>query len=314
MRPGHTIIISMDKTYSGKIIICVDDTDDLTKDTSTGRIAEAVMRVVDVLGCRILQGITRHQLLIHEKIDYTSHNSAMCFAAKATGIEIKKIIDASELVIRKQMAASSNPGLCVCMIEELRDPEKLIAFGKRAQTELILKEEAYKTAAAVGGTVLREYGGTGAGVIGALAGAGLRLSGCDGLFRGSKQYGPGTQIKNAAEWKKLLRIEKIFDTDGTELDDTAVIELDGKIKLALLEHKPALIVKRQGGIYAACSKNDLMNGSRKRNVWNSSCPYFSLDNDIEECLSEGERACFNCLYRRWTADGFQCVREAGADA
>ena len=62
-----------------RIYICVDDTDDLTKSTSTGRIADMIGKAITKkYGGRVDKGVTRHQLLIHEDIDYTSHNSSMC--------------------------------------------------------------------------------------------------------------------------------------------------------------------------------------------------------------------------------------------
>ena len=44
--------------------LCVDDTDDLTKKTSTGKIAEHIKKEAESLGSVIDYGITRHQLLL----------------------------------------------------------------------------------------------------------------------------------------------------------------------------------------------------------------------------------------------------------
>lgn len=40
-----------------------------------------------------------------------------------------------------------------------------------------------------------------------------------------------------------------------------------------------------------------------------SCKLFEHDNDEEEEIADTERSCFNCLYRRWTAESFECVRK-----
>ncbi len=37
------------------------------------------------------------------------------------------------------------------------------------------------------------------------------------------------------------------------------------------------------------------------------CAAYSIDDDDED-YCEGARTCFNCRYRRWLADGFQCVK------
>lgn len=42
----------------------------------------------------------------------------------------------------------------------------------------------------------------------------------------------------------------------------------------------------------------------------SHCRYFRLD-DEEECFAEDDVSCYNCRYRRWTRDSFECMnREA----
>lgn len=37
------------------------------------------------------------------------------------------------------------------------------------------------------------------------------------------------------------------------------------------------------------------------------CPAYSIDDDDED-YCEGARTCFNCRYRRWLADGFECMK------
>ena len=39
------------------------------------------------------------------------------------------------------------------------------------------------------------------------------------------------------------------------------------------------------------------------------CPVYSIDEDDED-YCEGKMTCFNCRYRRWLADGFQCVKDS----
>lgn len=38
------------------------------------------------------------------------------------------------------------------------------------------------------------------------------------------------------------------------------------------------------------------------------CRFFEHDNDEEEEISDIERSCYNCLYRKWTAESFICVK------
>jgi hypothetical protein len=37
------------------------------------------------------------------------------------------------------------------------------------------------------------------------------------------------------------------------------------------------------------------------------CSWFRLD-DEDELVSDDERTCLNCRYRRWTADAFVCMK------
>jgi len=37
-----------------------------------------------------------------------------------------------------------------------------------------------------------------------------------------------------------------------------------------------------------------------------SCSGFRADDDDEQCAEE-DRSCYNCRYRRWTAESFSCL-------
>ena len=37
------------------------------------------------------------------------------------------------------------------------------------------------------------------------------------------------------------------------------------------------------------------------------CDLFSRD-DEEECFASEDITCYNCRYRRWTSDSFECMR------
>lgn len=69
------------------------------------------------------------------------------------------------------------------MLNEILDPKRLIEFGKMAKQAVTNKQAAYDLARETG-IHLSEQGGTGDGVIGAIAGIGLRLSGNDGRYCG----------------------------------------------------------------------------------------------------------------------------------
>lgn len=114
-------------------------------------------------------GISRHQLFVHPSVPYSSHNSSMCITAEADQDRFAKIVQIAEQIVEKGSAPGSDPGLCLAAgSRENLAGEELIAFGLKAKRELCTKEEAY-TLAEKTGVHLSEHGGTGQGVVGALA-------------------------------------------------------------------------------------------------------------------------------------------------
>lgn len=298
-----------DKGNDMRIYICVDDTDDLTKSTSTGKISDMIADRMVELGGVLDRGITRHQLFLHEDIEYTSHNSSMCMVIDIENVSVEEMKEEAERILFENMAEDSDPGLCFCRLDELREPDKLIAYGKKAQVEVLTKDDAYSLADEIGGTILQEYGGTGIGVIGALAGVGLRLAGCDGTFRGGKGEEMAGKAFTVSQWKTMKGIEQVLDFDGNVLSDDTIVKVDKRVKLAMIDHKKTLVATATEDGYVACTKQELYSGDRQLNSWTTACEYFEADNDSEECYTEKENACYNCLFRRWTAKGFVCVKE-----
>ncbi len=171
------------------LIICVDDTDDLTKSTSTGAVAERIADVVRKCGGLLDLDITRHQLLLDERVNYTSHNSSMAMSARIVEDSLDDVYRGAVAAIEEMKAATADPGLCFVVVPEddweaAEGIAALVDFGMRAKREYVTIDEAFRLANAIPWVALTEHGGTGEGVIGALAGAGLRLSGSDGRFRG----------------------------------------------------------------------------------------------------------------------------------
>jgi hypothetical protein len=292
-----------------RYLVCVDDTDDLTKEISTGKVAQMIIEAATVLGATALEGITRHQLLLHDDIPYTSHNSSMCIELELPESLIDPLIITAEDIVRNHCSKQSDPGLCFCRPDQLQNGNALIEFGLSAQSVVIAKEEAYALAESAGGTILREYGGTGQGIIGALAGVGLRLSGCDGTFRGTSVKDRENQELTVAQWKELTGATQVITLEGECLADDDLVHMREKMKLAWRSHQKTIVVSREGNQWIACDKQKLM-GSQER-IYPSlgTCQLFAWDNDPEECFEECGETCVNCLSRRWTSDGLICQNE-----
>ena len=166
----------------GKVRVCIDDTGNIGS-MGTGDLAEILAKTVEERGIAKCSGITRHKLFVHSEIPYTSQNSSMCFVAELAETKLGNLIRYASEFVQLASAAGSDPGLCVAAFDKIPEPAKLMAFGLKAKYQVVAKMEAYSLAKAQG-IHLSEHGGTGQGVIGALAGAGLRLIGNDGLFKG----------------------------------------------------------------------------------------------------------------------------------
>ncbi|MCG6956942.1 MAG: ABC transporter substrate-binding protein [Gemmatimonadetes bacterium] len=174
------------------MIIGFDDTDM----PGTPGTNQLVRQIADALPAGFtFDFLLRHQLLFDPRIPYTSKNgSASLGVLVDEGRSPEELLDFLRERVRAFAPEGSDPGLCVVAAPIARDlrsasgdterlgvdvPEDVIAFGRRCQREPVRQEEALALARAHG-IVLEPLGGTGDGVIGALAAVGLRAWGDDG--------------------------------------------------------------------------------------------------------------------------------------
>lgn len=166
------------------LLIGIDDTDN-PYTPGTGRRARALLQELDAAGLGSPAGATRHQLLVDDRIPYTSHNSSACLAWRSAGGDPHavrpEIIGLAGRFLERVCPPDADPGLAVVAPRELDDTAPLIEFGGRAKREVLHPSEARELAAALG-VHLSGHGGTQDGTTGALAAVGLHLSGNDGLF------------------------------------------------------------------------------------------------------------------------------------
>lgn len=242
-----------------EIILCIDDTDDL-ESKGTGELCSEIAAHLKERGWGETFGVTRHQLLIHEDIPFTSHNSSMCFQAEIEEDSLGNIIAYASQFLAREGAAGSDPGLCVVVPAWLSGKDELLQFGRNAKHSVLTKEAAYRTALKLG-VHLSEHGGTGQGVIGALAGAGLRLSGNDGRYKGKFPLTGETGIRTVAEIRTETPVTVVKTPAGYVLKDDERVKLDGAVKVVLLAGQPTLLVTENdsaAGInWRLCSKEQL---------------------------------------------------------
>ncbi len=217
------------------IFIGIDDTD--TKSSiGTGRLARALAEEIEKEGLGKVLGITRHQLLLHRDIPYTSNNGNACLEVQNFKPAIYEV---AVRFIQAHFVPGSDPGLCICPKGMVTG--EIVEFGKATQRELVTKEEAYRLARQAS-VFLEELGGTGQGVIGAIAGVGLRATGNDGRFIEL----PGIRdILGTIRVKEILEttaIRVVVDLQGKQLPNEAVIDSGGWLRPYLRDGIPTLIV------------------------------------------------------------------------
>lgn len=224
-----------------QILLCIDDTDNLNT-PGTGHLAESLINQIEKKGWGNFSAISRHQLFVHEDIPYTSHNSAMCAEATIDGDYLGSITDLGIRFLETESAEGSDPGICVTVIDDRLDHKSLMDFGAKAKNTVLTKEEAYGLAKS-SGVHLSEHGGTGDGIIGALAGTGLRLAGNDGRFRGWHHIGlaGGTiTVKALCDYEF---IDSVRSESGRKLQNDDVVEFGGdRIKRVLQNFEQTLLV------------------------------------------------------------------------
>jgi hypothetical protein len=157
------------------VLIGIDDTDNETS-PGTGQLARRLAQEIEQKGAKLL-GITRHQFLVDDRIKYTSHNSGACVAVEWDR-PIGELQFAVEL-IAVWSAEGSDPGICIAVRDQV--PNRMMEWGRAATREVLTRGEAIALAGEYN-ICLRPLGGSGDGVIGALASVGLRADGNDGRF------------------------------------------------------------------------------------------------------------------------------------
>lgn len=258
-----------------KLLICMDDTDNL-ESPGTGHLVEEFRSRFSSEGWGETEPISRHQLFVHPQVPYTSHNSTMCFAAYVNKGMFYSIRDRATSFLKEASAPGSDPGLAMAFAESLVDWDKLIRFGRGAQKKVLTKKEAYSLAEDVG-IHLSEHGGTGDGVIGALAGIGLRLSGNDGRIRGKLEgLVPGQEIR-VGELMAHKSVDSVIAVDphalpvkdsavilndylvnnSQPLDPSEKIVLRDKVKCIYRFHQAVFLVCREEGQWTNWTKDQL---------------------------------------------------------
>jgi hypothetical protein len=218
------------------IFIGIDDTDN-KESGGTGRVAR---EIAAALRERFpVLGVSRHQLLVDDRVPYTSNNSCNVIHLLTDDADRNALAAwVSELLLERCLVGS-DPGLCLADSSAAGHP-----FGKAVQTRLTTQAEALTVAREVR-AILHPLGGTGDGIIGALAGVILAAGGNDGRF---VEVGRTRELDGVVAVKELLSsgVKEVRTANGTLVTSGAVDTNGGRVRPIVQRHRPVLLVEPAG--------------------------------------------------------------------
>lgn len=226
------------------LLIGIDDTDDLFS-PGTGRRVRALLVELAAAGLGNEAGATRHQLLVDDRVPYTSHNSSACLAWRSPGgnphAVRSKIIEFVAGFLERVCPPAADPGLAVAIPADLTDVRPLVDFGRRAKREVLQRAQARRLGDELGVHV-SGHGGTHDGILGALAAVGLQLSGDDGLFITLPGLGNLPQEATVDELLASVPIDDARDGHNRRPASGELIELGDWVRPVLLEGRAVLLL------------------------------------------------------------------------
>jgi len=189
-----------------RVYVGFDDTDNKDADRGTGKLARWFEKGLPK-GCS-LWGVVRQQLLVHDDIPYTSHNSSACVVVDMPDESLLDQLTRKAIEhVERYSFDGSDPGVCVACRGDSTMPE-LTEFGRRCTREVVTQSDAMQAAS---GVHLSGHGGTNDGIIGAAAAVGLTGSGWSGRL---------------IEFNGLRKFPDVVPVADLERSDIMVVSLD----------------------------------------------------------------------------------------
>ena len=222
-----------------QVLIGIDDTDNL-ESMGTGRQARTLGAALEAKGLAVIQGISRHQLLVDARIPYTSHNSSACLLVELNAPSSDDLAHYCRRYLVQESAAGADAGLCI--VPALGVPLAVQEFGQAAKEE-ILTQEAALTLAQQHRILLEGLTGTRGGVIGALAAVGLRAGGNDGRMLWLRGLRELDGIYTAEQLAQAADIDAVHTVTGHRVPAQARIDVGNWARPILRAGRTILLVE-----------------------------------------------------------------------
>jgi hypothetical protein len=220
--------------------IGIDDTDNL-ESRGTGYRARQLGTMLEVAGIARLICITRHQLLVHKDIPYTSHNSSACLLMECDPAKEAELIPFCRDFLLRESASGSDAGLCIAAATAIN--HGIENWGKNAKKIVLNKTLAHELAS-MNNIFLEGLTGEKIGVIGSLAAVGLRHAGNDGRVLWLPLLRETEGIFTSADLKNRITVDRITTKEGAEIHNDDTIKADNWIRPVMRDNKITLIVEK----------------------------------------------------------------------
>lgn len=229
------------------LYIGLDDTD-ILESPGTGHLARDI--TLNLVERWPVVGITRHQLLNDPRVPMTAKNSANVIHLQVdpAGLDLVALADTVAGLMLDRFQPGSDPGLCLAV----SPPAAVSDFGRQAQTKLVTKEAARQLADSHH-LILRELGGSGGGIIGALAGVGLAATGEDGRFT---LVGTVRDLRGVQPVEAVLAagVASVRTPAGQQIAE-GMVDTGDKVRPELIGGRAVLLVEPAGDVWVAIRRD-----------------------------------------------------------
>ena len=249
-----------------KLFIAIDDTDN-KESIGTGILSRMLADELKEKGLVAESRVTRHQLLVHPDIPYTSHNSSACIDAVMNECTIDEVSVLARAFLENHFHEGANPGLCIAPQDTV--PEELPSLGNRAQKEVVPLDEAKNLADRLG--IFTWWSGkTGQGCIGAMSAIGLRSTSNDGRYIALDGIREVEGMRTVGEILELTAIDRIATQSGESLPPEAMVDTQNWVRPILKEGLVTLEVMPVNGHWRAPHKKKPKNKNSRMRCFSGS--------------------------------------------
>ncbi|MDD3364332.1 MAG: hypothetical protein PHZ03_05070 [Syntrophomonas sp.] len=224
-----------------KIFVAIDDSLQLDGGKA-GVTASLLTQAIEDNGWGKCTIPSRHRLYPHPDTGCKKHNTARSFSADIEEQYLQVFIDYACKLIKSSGTPDSNAGLAIAVPELMENTDELLDYAYRVKEGMVSKNDALAFADKPG-IYLFELSGSGKGIIGALAAAGLRITGNDGQFRGKLQLSKvESYVATVSEIIYNTYVEQVKNMEMENIGLDEYVRMGEKVKVVLLDNKYTLMV------------------------------------------------------------------------